>query len=255
MTNLSENLKDEQIANQAAEIESQRRKIESLERELQRHLDPDSGEIRLTRRGQKHGESALLEQIATLQKELADCLDAAPAELVRDGDRLLEERIYITITSAFLPTHSWRKGRDNEEQMTLNFQAWWMFRETLFTTDLFNDHWTAPDFREGLNILNDICQATDGGPTKLKHFDKYDFANRLFGGGGDEHHERKCRAVQSLISSLVIIRQHSEDKDIKNAFSADEINDMLAALKIVSLCQKLWTDAKPEIKQAQIEAR
>lgn len=36
---------EQQIANQKAEIESLRRKAESLERELQKLVDPDSGEI------------------------------------------------------------------------------------------------------------------------------------------------------------------------------------------------------------------
>ena len=194
----------------------------------------------------------MLEKIRTLESQLNDCLDTQGAtELTRDSERLLEERLDITMTSVFLPTHSW--GTTDRNKVVPNYQAWWMFRQLLFDMDIFDDRWSHAEFRYGVDMLNDICQATEDRPAKLKQFDKFELGLRLFG-GDDLHHNRKCQAVQSLISCLSVIRQNMDHKEIKGCISLDEIHKMLMALTIITQCQRIWTEAKEPEPETAIAA-
>lgn len=239
---------EQQIANQKAEIESLERKVESLERELQKYLDPDSGEINPSMRYHfKSGEAALLEKIQTLERQLGDCLE--PGNDLVSSNRL-EQRIIGAINALFLPVRCYSKRAKDFQSES---QPWWYLREFLFESDLFSDHWTRPEFRLGVDMLNDICQASEatgvkGGLTK-KHFERFEFAGRLFGGSA-EWNDKKSIAVRELIASLLLIIQNY--KQVAKAYvSMDDLYDMLAALKILAFCQKLWTDAKPEPEEKE----
>lgn len=213
-----ENLKDEQIKNQGETITSLERKVESLERELQKVLTPYAGE-------------SLPEPPALIRNER------------------LADRIYIAITALFLPVKVWGDGLKEHYN---SYQPWWAFRQLLFDCDLFDNHWSQPEFRLGLDMLNDMCQATDGNPTKLKHFDKYELASRLFGGGPKlEYSREKAKGVEVLISALLLIIENQDRKEIKGMVSMGELNDTMAALKGIQFFQRLWLDAKDPVEKEE----
>jgi hypothetical protein len=236
---------EQQIENQKAEIESLNRKVASLEKELQKCLDPDSGEINPSLL--KHGERGLLQQIDSLQRKLDECPETS--ELIRDKERVLESRIYTVITSTFLPIRKF----DKDYKLTNRFQAWWYFRSFLFECPLFFKHWQRLEFRQGVDLLNDICQATEDRPTKLKQFDKFELASRLFG-YYDDLGEVKIRALQELIQALLLLIKNEGSGDIGKYVSPEDLNDMLAALRIIAFCQRLWQDATPEQEAAAVSS-
>ena len=251
MTNLAENQKDEQIARQKETIDSLERKVQSLESELQKCLDPDSGEINpAIRYHYRSGEDALRQQIEDLQRQLDDCLEPSHGELIQDKERRLEERIGNAITAAFLPT---RDYNHEQREWYFNHLAWWAFREFLFDcNDLFADQWSRPEFRDAVAVLNDMCQATEDRPTKIKQFSRFELANRLFA-GSDKHNQTKYRAVQTLITSLSVMMANHEHEEIKPFVSKEELRDMMGALRIISACQKLWMEAQPEKEEPDAE--
>lgn len=83
-----ENLKDQQIEAQRKTIESQERKIECMEKELQKHLDPDSGEIRLEwKTSAKHREEAEKLELWEIVNQYID---------MNDGPDYIQTRIVDT---------------------------------------------------------------------------------------------------------------------------------------------------------------
>lgn len=241
-------IKDEQIQRQAETIQSLERKVESLERELQKYLDPDSGEINPSvKYHYKTGEAALLRKIQGLETQLNDCLDLG-SPLVHN-DRL-EQRIRNIVETAFLPVKCYNTQTKEYEKET---QPWWYLRQFLFDSELLNDQWSSPEFRLGVDMLNDICQAVEatgvpGGLTR-KHLSRFDFSSRMFGGSA-EWAEKKIIAVERLTTSLLLVIDNY--KTVESYVSKDDLYDMLAAFKILSFCQRLWTEAK-EPEPAEVE--
>lgn len=188
----------------------------------------------------QHGEKALVQQIAELQKQLDECLDTG-LELTRDRD--LERRIYHAIHGLFLPTKVWS---EHDKENRNHFVPWWYLRTFLFDCDLFNSHWSNPDFRKGVDMLNDIVLVVDSDhrPTTTEHMEKYELASRLFGYWEDRSQDRH-RATQYLISALHIIRNNQDHPKIKNMVSDSDLVDMLVILKAISFFQRVWIEAKP----------
>lgn len=247
-------LKDEQIRNQAEAIQSLERKIETLEAQLPKHLDPDIGEINPAVR--LHGEKALVDQVQTLEKQLTECLDMS-VDLPETDD--LQSRIYHSLHGLFLPTKKWSEYHKEYQMHTV---PWWYLREFLFDVDLFNDNWSSADFRKGASILNDIILVLDssiresGTADLLERMETHEFGNRLFG-WQDAHAEEMHRGTQSLISALVLIRNNQEHPVIKGAVLDSDLVDMLVILKAVAFFQRLWMDAKPQpqMKEAEQKAK
>lgn len=188
----------------------------------------------------RQAEAAL---IADLQKQLAECLESVG--LTRT--ETLRDRIYSSIHALFLPAREWHKER---KQMEAKFIPWWFLRQFFFDTALFDNHWTSRDFRNGLDMLNDIVHIVDGDKpaVDLEHLEKYELGYRLFDYNPDED-QSKHRGMQALISALLLVRQNQDYPGIKGIVSDDVLNDMLVTLKAITFYQRLWMEAKPEVEK------
>lgn len=219
---------EQQIANQKAEIESLNRKIVSLEKELQKLVDPDTGEIR-----------------PTFQ---------APGLSANDA---LERRIYHAMHGLFLPVKVWDKHTQEDFESGL---PWWALRELLFKDDLFAGRWEDPDFRKGVSILNDIVLVVDGNPHKrraadlLERMEDHEFGYRLYARDKDDAQEM-YRGVQSLITAVKVLRSNLSHPGVKNQVSDRELSDILVILNAVAFFQRVWIDAAPELVEEEQGSR
>jgi hypothetical protein len=205
------------------QIAAQKAWINSLSKELER-LTGKTFEL-------EEDLKKCIEEQPEVRTEFAAKLEEA-VKLTRDA---LSERLYNTIHAAFLPVHS----NYNKEKGSWDLaygHPWWYFRDYLFQLDEFENHWQSRDFRLGVDMLNDICQATEDFKNDVKHFDKFELGYRLF------YSEDRKIAVHQLICALsIIIKVHNDDKDI----SVDELEliEMMEVLKIIQACQSVWHQA------------
>ena len=204
MTTLSQ--KDEQIVRQAEEIESLNRKIESLEKELQRHIDPDSGEIRPS----LHGEKALIQQIATLQKQLDDCLENERWIM----DERLERRICGIVASLFMPQDM--------------FTDWFTFRDELLQQEDCVHLFTSRDFRQAMSIMNDFIPHLNIGDTDFKWWSET--AQVLI-------HNSAAKGWDLMTEGLEIIERNGSD-------SVVNFQDLRICLQTIHRCVKMYHEYK-----------
>lgn len=218
---------EQQIANQKAEIESLNRKIESLEKELQKALDPDSGEIR--RSFPKTDGLGLIANDA------------------------LNTRIYHAMHGLFLPVKVWSEHSQKSDERAL---PWWSLRELLFENDLLASEWGNPDFRKGVSILNDIVLVIERGAEKfdtaglLTRMEDHEFGYRLYGLNEDRGQEMH-RGIQCLIEAVGVLRNNL--RTVKGQVSDRELSGMLVVLNAVAFFQRIWIDAVPELLEEEQE--
>lgn len=208
--------KDEQIQVQAQTIESLRKTVENLETELQKYLKPESD-------------------------------SGNPPEALRlKKDGLLQQVIYNSLTAALLPVH----GEWNErlKERMLAHCSWWYFRAMLFQMNAFDGHWANKDFRNGVDMLNDLAQATETPyPKTLEGFDKFETGYRLFS-NGSEKHQQLIRGTKSLLAALQLIEANyltdKDDPDYQLWYDEEGFHLCFMALKIILSCQELWATAE-----------
>lgn len=240
---------EQQIENQKAEIESLQRKNESLEKELQKHLDPDSGDLNPSiKYHYRSAESAL---VADLQRKLDDCL-GADFNLTRDND--LEESIYAAMHGLFLPKRQWS---EHDKVYKYYTTPWWYLREFLFDVDLFDNHWTNADFRKGVSILNDLVLVLDSDidmsdrTSMLERMDRHEFGYRVFMSRDREAEQFMHRGTYALITALILIRKNQDHPEIKGLVSDGDLLDMLVTLKSVYSLQTMWIGGRRELKSCR----
>jgi hypothetical protein len=207
-----------QIEAQKETIESLTRKVESLETELQKCLDPDSGEFKF-------------------QPIKSNTAQEVDIKLSKDG---LSERLYNVIHAAFIPVRNYYSS--HEKKWNKMLLPWWYFRESLFDMDVFSDHWSIREFRFGVHMLNDICQATEDFSGDVEHFDKFEFAFRLFYCGSPEGDIQKKIGASELVSALHLIIKNQEISEIEYV-NDRELIGMMEVLKVIQACQLIWEQA------------
>lgn len=189
----------------------------------------------------------LTKTVTKLENELEKCLSpgvdskknqAAPPPLFKDG--VMEKRLYTGITAALLPICLKNQTTDKREN---NHHAWWYFRDFLVNVDLFDQHWSNKNFRYGIDLLNDLCQAGEDRPTALEGFDKYETGYRFFG-YGSEGDEKKRIGIKALIEAMHIVRANQDYEGIKGMIDMDDMNNMLIALMLIEAHQRIWSEAR-----------
>lgn len=239
MTTLSE--KDERLARQADEIESLNRKVESLERELAKCLDPDSGEINPSiRYHYKTGEGALLEKIQTLEKQLTDCLEDSP-ETIRfrtdiDHSRQLEAFILNVGASVFQPVKYYDEENPGHGKITEGkWGVWSRLVYCLIDQPEFADLWANQAFRDGVNLINEVVGFLQKAHLKPETAtDEYEMAAEYLCFANAEDHQGII-ALRSALERLY----HVKFEDY-NEFPKEEIDYMIFALQIVIQLQRLY---------------
>jgi len=222
--------KEQQIEAQRQTIESLRKNVERLEIELQKCLDP-GGDYERTLTG-------------AYQFTLPVTTTRKPVSLPKTEH--LRDRIELAIQSLFIPT----TYRDHTNETHILYQSWWGFRDVLFEFDIFNDHWSRPEFRDGVELLNSICQATEVHPEKIMKDDTYELALNLFDSGSEKWTVKKTRGLQALIDAIAMVHDaytHQDERpDYYWPVSNMEINEMRSVLIIVQYLQSLWMNAEPQ---------
>lgn len=207
----TETLTPEQIEAQAQTIENLTKTVERLERELQKCLNPGS--------------------------DLHSAVK--PIGLTRE---ILSERLYNVINAAFIETRGAYNAHSKEHD--LNYLPWWYFRNDLFNEEVFSGHWSNPDFRTGVEMLNDICQATEDFRGDVNHFDRFEMAYRLFYSGDDASLRRGLQQLISALTTIIMVGDSGRiDVDTK------ELLSMMSVLKVIESCQIIWAGAIKEINE------
>jgi uncharacterized protein (DUF342 family) len=208
---------ENQIENQKATIESLTKKVDALEKELEKSLHPGS-ESDTTR--------------------------------INNGlvkNEVLSDVIYNTITAAFLPLSVSKKGKS---EYTAHYHPWWYLRALLLEHDLFSEEWTKKGFRGAVTMLNDIVESTSGYSVDreaLEKLNEHELANSFFGYVEDNDQE-KIASVNALIASLEKLIANADNAQHMQEISVDkaDLYGMLSVLRIVSSCQKIYAEALPE---------
>lgn len=192
---------------------------------------------------QKETIDRLTRTVERLERELEKCLnpggETKAVKPIKIERRLISERLYNVIHAAFIETRC--EYNNTTQKWDFLYLPWWYFRSDLFNMDVFKNHWASPDFRTGVSMLNDICQATEGFKADVKHLDHFEMAYRLFYSNDDDSLQR---GLQQLISALTTIIEQWDDT--RNDIGKDDAISMLSVLKVVEFCQALWKDACEE---------
>lgn len=166
-----ENLKDEQIKNQGETIASLERKVESLERELQRHLDPDSGTI--SPRFQPEKQRSKAAQYAgykanggtmTMQEWENDSRydPSLSGEAGRSDQKWIRDNpfkavIHNTIAAQFMPVEKYNSFRKEWYKETPH-NIWWLFRSAIFEGERSANLLQSQAFRDVIWSMNNFIE-------------------------------------------------------------------------------------------------
>lgn len=244
---MENHIKDEQIQRQAEEIESQARKIASLEAELQKCLDPDSGELNPSiRYHYRTGESALVERIQSLEKQLTDCLEDSPETIRFRSDvtpsRVLEAFITNIGASLFLPLEYYdeKLGKVKDSR----YGVWSTLVFILIERPEFLDLWGNTHFRRAVNMVNEATAHLDHARLKEDEaMGEYEIAAEYLCIGNAEDHE----AIKTL--RIVLERLYKIEWDQSVGLEKVDIDYLIFALQIIIQCQRLYLTMQMNSKE------
>lgn len=216
---------EQQIRNQSETIQSLERKIESLESELQKHLDPDKGELVYHfKPGQKHGEAALLQQIDDLQRQLDDCPDEG--KIIHDAG--LYDRLFNIVAGALMPP-----GND-EKDMTDNWELWFYFRQEILKSEQCTDFLSHKSFRDVITSMNHFISDMER-HVKDRLFLFASTAENLLASPNPE-------GWGLALEALSVLERQTPPEGSESPLSQVDIQNLRLSIQIIRKCA-LFTDA------------
>lgn len=228
-------LKDEQIRNQGETIKSLERKVESLERELHKYLDPDSREINPTFKPGKQGEDALLEQIASLQNR------PKSKALIRTQE--IERTLRLACSSPFMP--KW-KGIKGNQTFTPKYEQWSALQDNLIESEGLSHYWSHKSFKEVLFAVNYITNKMAIQKPNHQERDKYDEPAEDLG-------FHFCYCDQTEHEALILLKEIAEKiKESADIYNPN-IDDILVSLSLIIQCQAIYLSCQLQEQEEEQE--
>ena len=187
---------------------------------------------------QAGGEKALVEQIATLQKQLDDCLETKP--LVKD--EVFHQRMINTVASIFMPISLFNDHRKNYENHTTH-GIWWRLRSRLLIDDECKHLFDSKDFREVMSEMNSCVDNLAKDPDTITF-------SMLVSGAESLLDDTSPKGWELVMDGLRIIETYNEDEQ-SYIFSPEDLQDLWVTLQTIHRCVKMFHEAVEPAESGQ----
>jgi hypothetical protein len=232
---------EQQIENQRAEIESLNRKVDSLERELQKY-QTEADKYRPALNYQyRSGESRLLQQIQTLEKQLADCLEKKPDPAPPIRTPKIEATIRMACAAPFMPKWRYREGGGRE--FPPKHSQWRYLQRMLVESDSVSHYWFHKSFKKVLTLVNYVTDKTAIQEIPGLKAEQYVDAAEDLG-------SHFCYCDQDDHDALVLLKEILENfkgtDDWFPRWYAGDFDDVLVSVSLIIACQAIYLSCQEE---------